>query len=118
MQPASGVSRWPAPPPDRDPDSILEDIMSVIEPAIERFIPMKEIIVRRDTPDLFLSASTRRVIRARDQTRASHSRRYKYLRNLAVRLVRGDKARTAVRSLRNARDPQAEAWRMAKNVLH
>ena len=112
-----GVSSWPAPPPGMSADAVLEDLLSILRPLIDKFAPPREIRVRRDTPPLFLARDTRATMRLRDAARARGLRSYRSLRNRAARLVRRDRMRTAVRTLQESGDRHAGAWKLARSLL-
>ena len=112
-----GVPTWPAPPPGMSAGTVLEDLLSVVRPLIDKHAPPREIRVRRDTPPLFLAPDTRAAMRSRDAARAMGSPSYRSLRNRAARLVRRDRMTTAVRALKESDDRHASAWKLARMLL-
>ena len=112
-----GVNNWPAPPPDRSVDDLIEDFYSVLNPIIDRHAPVKTFKVRRDTPCLYLSRETLEAMKMRDRARQGLGGVLKMLRNKCVKLVRRDCMQTAMKKMSEASNPQAAALRLADSVL-
>ena len=116
---ALGVSTWPCPPQGTPPDAVLDDVLSVLYPVLDKFAPVKEIRVRRNTPALRLRPETYRILRLRDHVRKNIKEKgqFKALRNRAVSMVKKDRMLTAATTLQNAKNKQAAAWKLANNML-
>jgi len=72
---ALGVSTWPCPPQGTPPDAVLDDVLSVLYPVLDKFAPVKEIRVRRNTPALRLRPETYRILRLRDHVRKTSKKK-------------------------------------------
>ena len=114
---ALGVNDWPAPPPNRSVDELIDDFYSVLNPVIDRHAPERTFKVRRDTPCLYLSKETKEAMKMRDRARQGFGGDYKMLRNKCVKLVRRDRMQTAMKKMSEASNRQAAAWRLADSVL-
>ena len=116
---ALGVSTWPCPPQGTPPDAVLDDVLSVLYPVLDKFAPGKEIRVRRNTPALRLRPETYKILRLRDHVRKTGKKKgqFKVLRNRAVSMVKKDRMLTAATTLQNAKNKQTAAWKLANNIL-
>lgn len=113
-----GQAPVPAPPVDRSAEEVLDDLYSVINPMIEKFVPKKEIKVRKSGPPLKIQADTRRIMKLRDEARAQNNMgQFRSLRNHAVKLLKRDRMKSLLKVMSSATDRQATAWRLANSIL-
>jgi hypothetical protein len=112
------TANWPVPPQGTLPDAFLGDLTSLLWLVLDKHAPAKTIKVRRDTPTLRLSQETQRVLRLRDEARASNNKgQYRSLRNKGVKLIKADRLSTTATTLSAADNKVTAAWKLAGSLL-
>ena len=105
---------WPATYALHSPDQVLAHIRAGILSALDQVAPVRTCQVK-EGPALYLSKETREVMRKRDL--AKDKKLYRVLRNKATNLVRRDRLRANLATLREAKGDQQVLWRLADQVL-
>ena len=104
------LTKWPS------PESPLSDhfdmMMTALSVATDMTVPLKNITFHEDRPNISLSAQTKQAQKDRNTALKTGSPDYRRLRNIANRLIKGDRIKSAVSRLKQGACP----WSIVRDL--